>query len=147
MRDQTMIERSDPPMRREDLPVRQETATDFEPEDTGGFTAPGDGGMGAAPAETRSGDEKNAPMFGPEQTNDFRSRWYEIQTEFIDDPRRCVQRADELVAETMTKLSDVFTQEREKLEREWDRGEDVSTENLRIALQRYRSFFDRLLSF
>jgi hypothetical protein len=47
----------------------------------------------------------------------------------------------------MTKLSDVFTQEREKLEREWDRGEDVSTENLRIALQRYRSFFDRLLSF
>ena len=50
MRDQTMIERSDPPMRREDLPVRQETATDFELEDTGEFTAPGDGGMGAAPA-------------------------------------------------------------------------------------------------
>ena len=147
MRDQATMERSEPPLRREDMPVDQETARDFEPEDTGEFTAPDDGGMDAEPAKALRADQKNAPMFGPDATNDFRSRWYEIQTEFIDDPRRCVQRADELVAETMKQLSDVFAQEREKLEREWDRGGDVSTENLRIALQRYRSFFDRLLSF
>jgi hypothetical protein len=70
-------------------------------------------------------------MFGPPETDDFRSRWYKIQTEFIDDPRRCVQQADQLVAETVNRLTEIFAQEREKLEREWDRGENVSTEDLR----------------
>jgi len=97
-------------------------------------------------ADARTAPENNTPMFEPQETEDFRSRWYRIQTEFIDDPRRCVKRADELVAETMKRLTDVFGREREKLEGEWDRGENVSTEDLRIALQRYRSFFDRLLS-
>lgn len=142
-----MMERPNPPVRQEDIAGHHETATDFEPEDTAEFAAPGARGIEEEPMETRTADEKNTPMFGPEETNDFRSRWYRIQTEFIDDPRKCVQRADELVAETMKQLTEVFAQEREKLEREWDRGENVSTENLRIALQRYRSFFDRLLSF
>ena len=57
-----------------------------------------------------------------------------------------VEQADELVAATMKRLAEIFSDEREQLEREWDRGEDISTEDLRIALQRYRSFFDRLLS-
>lgn len=147
MRDEAMIERSNPPLRQEDVAGHQETAKDFEPEDTAEFAAPGDKRVEEERTEARNADEKNTPMFGPEETNDFRSRWYRIQTEFIDDPRKCVQRADELVAETMKQLTEVFAQEREKLEREWDRGENVSTENLRIALQRYRSFFDRLLSF
>lgn len=143
MRDQARMERSEPPLRQEDLAIHQEDPRDFEREDTAEIAAPAD----QTPTGARNAQDQNAPMFGPEQTNDFRSRWYDIQTEFIDDPRQCVQRADELVAETMKQLSDVFAQEREKLEREWDRGGDVSTENLRIALQRYRSFFDRLLSF
>ena len=96
--------------------------------------------------ELRDPRENRTAMFEENETNDFRSRWQGIQTDFIDDPRRCVERADELVAETMKRLAQIFAQERERLEHEWDRGDDVSTEDLRIALQRYRSFFDRLLS-
>ncbi len=147
MRDQAMIDRSNPPLQQDDSAIQQRTSTDFEKEETAELVAPGDGESEQESTELRSADENNTAMFGPEATNDFRSRWYNIQTEFIDDPRKCVQRADELVAETMKQLTEVFAQERQKLEREWDRGEDVSTENLRIALQRYRSFFDRLLSF
>jgi hypothetical protein len=77
---------------------------------------------------------------------DFRSRWNEIQVAFVDEPRDAVGRADQLVAETIQKLSESFTAERQKLEGEWDRGANDSTEALRLALQRYRSFFNRLLS-
>ena len=87
-----------------------------------------------------------SPLFEGSETETFRSRWNAIQTQFVDEPRRSVEQADELVAATMKRLAEIFASERENLEREWDRGEDISTEDLRIALQRYRSFFDRLLS-
>jgi hypothetical protein len=87
-----------------------------------------------------------SPLFESGETETFRARWNVIQTQFVDEPRRSVEQADELVASTMKRLAEIFASEREKLEREWDRGEDISTEDLRIALQRYRSFFDRLLS-
>jgi hypothetical protein len=87
-----------------------------------------------------------SPLFDSSQTEAFRSRWNAVQTQFVDEPRRSVEQADELVAATMKRLAEIFAIERENLEREWDRGEDISTEDLRIALQRYRSFFDRLLS-
>ncbi len=87
-----------------------------------------------------------SPLFESSETETFRARWNAIQTQFVDEPRRSVEQADELVAATMKRLAEIFAGEREKLEREWDRGEDISTEDLRIALQRYRSFFDRLLS-
>ena len=64
----------------------------------------------------------------------------------MDDPRSAVRHADELVASTMKRLAEVFAAERERLEHDWDRGESVSTEDLRQVLRRYRSFFDRLLS-
>jgi len=64
----------------------------------------------------------------------------------VDEPRNAVQEADGLVASAMKRLAEVFAQERSKLEQQWDRGDDVSTEDLRLALQRYRSFFHRLLS-
>jgi hypothetical protein len=80
-----------------------------------------------------------------EDTEAFRGRWMAIQTGFVDEPRRAVKEADALVAETMKRLSDMFTSERSKLETQWSREEPVSTENLRLVLQRYRSFFDRLL--
>ena len=74
------------------------------------------------------------------------SRWREIQGSFVDEPRRAVEDADALVADLMQRLADGFAQERSRLESQWDRGDEVSTEDLRVALQRYRSFFDRLLS-
>ena len=76
----------------------------------------------------------------------LRSRWTEVQTAFVDEPRKAVEEADGLVASAMKRLAEVFAQERSKLEQQWDRGDSVSTEDLRIALQRYRTFFQRLLS-
>jgi len=76
----------------------------------------------------------------------LRNRWKGVQTAFVVEPRRAVEQADGLVASAMKRLAEVFAQERSKLENQWDRGDNVSTEDLRIALQRYRSFFHRLLS-
>jgi hypothetical protein len=86
------------------------------------------------------------PLLAPEQANDFKARWEEIQTGFVDEPRRSVEQADALVADLMQRLAESFSEERRSLEAQWDRGDDVSTEDLRVALRRYRSFFDRLLS-
>jgi hypothetical protein len=82
----------------------------------------------------------------PEEAASFSSRWREIQVEFVDRPRESVEQADALVAELMQRLATGFAAERGRLERQWDGGDDVSTEDLRLALTRYRSFFDRLLS-
>lgn len=93
-----------------------------------------------------NGDASNEPLFATNDANDFRSRWERIQTGFVDEPRKAVEQADELVASAIKRLVEVFANERNKLEAEWDKNENVSTEDLRIALRRYRSFFDRLLS-
>jgi hypothetical protein len=95
-----------------------------------------------APAE----DDHRQPLLAEDATTDVRGRWKRIQGSFVDEPRRAVEEADTLVAELMQQLADSFAQERQGLEGQWDRGDEVSTEDLRIALQRYRSFFDRLLS-
>ena len=81
-----------------------------------------------------------------EDEENFRSRWNGIQTGFVDEPRRAVEQADELVAELMQHLARNFSDQRSNLETQWQRSEQVSTEELRGALRRYRSFFDRLLS-
>ena len=91
-------------------------------------------------------DEQATPLFSPEEAKDFRARWDAIQVGFVDEPRQAVQQAHSLVAGAMKRLAEMFTAERAKLEGQWDRGEDVSTEDLRLALRRYRSFFGRLLS-
>jgi hypothetical protein len=90
-----------------------------------------------APAQTA--------LFPDKESHDFRSRWDEIQIHFVDDPRKAVEKADNLVAETMKRLAEIFSEERKNMEAQWSRGENVSTEDLRLALQRYRSFFNRLL--
>jgi hypothetical protein len=87
-----------------------------------------------------------SPLFPSNELNDLRTRWKEIQTAFVDEPRKAVEQADSLVASAMKRLAEVFAQERSGLEQQCDRGDSVSTEDLRVALQRYRSFFDRLLS-
>jgi hypothetical protein len=86
-------------------------------------------------------------LFEQDALEDFRARWGAIQTGFVDNPGGAVKQADELVAAVMKRLAEVFADERANLEQTWARGDDVvSTEDLRVALRRYRSFFDRLLS-
>jgi hypothetical protein len=87
-----------------------------------------------------------APLFPNNELEDLRNRWSSVQTTFVDEPRSAVEQADGLVAAAMKRLAEVFAEERSRLEQQWDRGDNVSTEDLRIALQRYRSFFQRLLS-
>jgi hypothetical protein len=91
-------------------------------------------------------DEERTPLLPQEEAQKFQSRWAEVQTSFVDEPRRSVEEGDSLVAELMRRLANSFAEERQALESQWDQGDDVSTEDLRVALQRYRSFFDRLLS-
>jgi len=98
---------------------------------------------GAAPVNE---DQGPAQLFVPAEAQDFRTKWEKIQIAFVDEPRKAVQEADALVGSAIKRLADMFGNERSKLEHEWDRGDDVSTEDLRVALRRYRSFFDRLLS-
>ena len=94
-------------------------------------------------ADTSAGAE---PLFPSGEVEGFRTRWVEVQTGFVDEPRNAVEQADGLVAEMMKRLAQVFADERSKLEEQWSRGDDISTEDLRQALRRYRSFMDRLLS-
>ena len=96
-------------------------------------------------SETRNASD-TAPLFPTNELEELRNRWSGVQTAFVDEPRRAVEQADGLVASAMKRLAEVFAEERSKLEQQWDRGDNVSTEDLRIALQRYRSFFHRLLS-
>ena len=85
-------------------------------------------------------------QFPESETDNLRTQWQQIQGSFVDEPRQSVQRADELVATVVTRLTQTFGEERAKLEGQWSKGRDVSTEDLRQVLQRYRSFFDSLLS-
>ena len=104
----------------------------------------------AAAEEPRSTGElasDTTPALLPRDENEsFQTRWESIQTGFVDEPRQTVEQADELVAQVMQRLAEGFAAERERLEQQWGRGEDVSTEDLRVALQRYRAFFQRLLA-
>jgi hypothetical protein len=105
-------------------------------------------GQGLTTADLAGGaqQESRTALFAGDEANGFRTQWNEVQTAFVDDPRTSVQRADALVAQVMQRLAQVFSEERKNLEAQWERGGDVSTEDLRVALQRYRSFFARLLS-
>lgn len=88
----------------------------------------------------------HAPLFPSGETEEFRNRWRDVQGTFVDEPREAVEKANQLVERVTTRVAEVFAQERARLEKEWGAGKDVSTEDLRQALRRYRSFFDRLLS-
>jgi hypothetical protein len=105
----------------------------------------------AAPPAREGAAEPEHPehpvaLLSDRDTQGFRSRWEAVQTGFVDSPRDAVQQADGLVAELMKGLAEGFAQAKSDLEQQWSRGENVSTEDLRQALRRYRSFFDRLLS-
>lgn len=107
-----------------------------------------DRGHQAAPTGTMAGAGAagTGPLLDTADTEGFRARWTDVQTGFVDAPRRSVEQADALVAELMQHLAKSFADERSRLESQWDRGEDIPTDDLRDAFQRYRSFFERLLS-
>ena len=109
-----------------------------------------EGAGSTRPAENgRSGAEdgdRPAALLDGQAADQLQERWTEIQVDFVDKPRDAVSRADELVAQTMQQLAARFADERNTLEEQWSSGDDVDTEDLRLALQRYRSFFQRLLS-
>ncbi|HEX5284561.1 MAG TPA: hypothetical protein VFW30_10605 [Bryocella sp.] len=106
-------------------------------------------GATALPAVTSSSSntEAHPALFPENETRDLRTRWDKAQGMFVDEPRKAVEEADALVASAVKRIAELFADERAKLEQQWDRGDNVSTEDLRQALRRYRSFFDRLLNF
>jgi hypothetical protein len=118
--------------------VKGQVATDPMPN----ATATTNNGAGSASTQA----PQAITLFASDESNDFWSRWDDIQAGFVDQPRQAVQQADALVAEVMTRLAAIFADERNSLEQQWDRGDNISTEDLRIAFQRYRSFFNRLLA-
>jgi hypothetical protein len=90
--------------------------------------------------------ETQTPLLADDQTEQLTERWEEIQASFVDRPQEAVKEADALVADLTERVTGTLAKERQRLERQWSEGDDVSTEDLRVALRKYRSFFDRLLS-
>jgi hypothetical protein len=120
--------------------------TDDTDRDVETRAADGEPAAAAAASERTAGGDDDGPLLPEAQGAELQSRWEAIQTRFVDDPRSAVEEADALVASAMQQLADGFASAREDLEGQWSRGEDISTEDLRVALQRYRSFFRRLLA-
>jgi|SRR5579863_7633860 len=132
---------------KKDLELRPpETEQQRKVPDVGASTLGQNSAAAAGTATAVATDEQATPLFSPDEAKEFRARWDSIQGGFVDEPRRAVEQADGLVAGAMKRLAETFANERAKLEGQWDREESVSTENLRLALRRYRSFFGRLLS-
>jgi hypothetical protein len=141
----------------EDLRDREPGEVAREPVETGDrIPEPAaEPGWDAAPTEERAAaarsgqpasDAGAGPLLAPGDAEGFRAHWTDVQNGFVDAPRKAVEEADSLVAELMQHLARTFADERGRLEQQWDRGDDVSTDDLRTAFQRYRSFFERLLS-
>jgi hypothetical protein len=118
-------------------------------------SAEGDAAEETTTAQPQAGDARDqrspdrdgdhAPLFAAEEGDRLRGEWESVQAAFVDDPRAAVQRANALVSEVVQNLTESFTTAQSRLEQQWSQGEDVSTEDLRQALHRYRSFFERLL--
>jgi hypothetical protein len=98
-------------------------------------------------ATPKTSESTSGPLFPDDELHNFRSRWDQVQTSFVDEPRQAVEQADTLVANVVKRIAEQFSNERAKLEDQWAKGDNVSTEDLRQGLKRYRAFFDRLLSF
>jgi hypothetical protein len=104
------------------------------------------GERAASVKQTAGRTDDTASLLPDAELTDLRSQWSNIQAGFVDEPQRSVKEADQLVAAAMQRLAERFARERAELEKQWDSGDNVSTEDLRLALQRYRSFFGRLLN-
>ncbi|MER5387359.1 hypothetical protein ABT040_45350 [Streptomyces sp. NPDC002688] len=98
-----------------------------------------------SPGRGAQAEEDVPQLLSAEDEEGFRTRWQEVQNRFVDDPRDAVHTADALVADVMQRLAATFADHKQELEGQWNRGERANTEDLRLALQHYRSFFNRLL--
>ena len=98
-----------------------------------------------AVSEHENDRDDGGELFAPDERKELEQRWAEIQTRFVDEPRGSVEAANALVDDLMNRLLSSFSEERSRLERQWDRGDEVTTEDLRMVLKKYRSFFGRLL--
>ena len=131
-----------PVITREDLAEAEEPrAQSPEPEQRAAEPAPN-----VEPQAAPRAEAERAGLFEGDRFKELQRRWTDIQATFVDDPKAAVKSADSLVDEVIRYLSALFSDERSKLERQWDSNADVSTEDLRVAIRRYRAFFERLLS-
>ena len=103
-----------------------------------------DGDGNATVDEAATNDERLTALVDESDAEQFKDRWQSIQSRFVDEPKQSVEEADALVTNVIQRLTETFQQERQSLESQLD-SDDVSTEDMRVALQRYRSFFERLL--
>lgn len=99
----------------------------------------------AQPSTENADTSAGQTLFADDELSVLRLRWDEVQSGFVDDPRDCVQKADGLVSDVVDRITTGFSEARSRLEEQWARGEEGSTEDLRLALKRYREFFQRLL--
>jgi len=138
-----IVEKTDKDMNRQE--VNPETFTNKVPVDAGLIheTPMKESITHETPIGTNAG--ASASLLNREESEQFRTRWNEIQGKFVDEPRSAVEQADELVTEVIELITEMFNNEHRSLEAQWNKGNDVSTEDLRIALQRYRSFFNSLV--
>ncbi|MEV6580352.1 hypothetical protein AB0M92_19550 [Streptomyces sp. NPDC051582] len=136
---------ADPGRGRDTAVYPGEATADMAAEGDGDRAARGDGGT---PAGERGapGEGVDQPLLDGKEAEEYRTTWREIQGRFVDDPQEAVRSADTLVAEVMQTLARSFADHKQTLVDQWGRGEEVATEDLRLALQRYRSFFNRLLN-
>ena len=141
-----MKKRQEPPQATESELSTADLAASSQRASTAGTKVGDTGKTGTGAATAKAMEPETGPLFASSEASDLRGKWDAIQVGFVDEPRQAVQDADNLVAGTMKRLAEIFADERNKLESQWSKGENVSTEDLRLALRRYRSFFSRLLS-
>jgi hypothetical protein len=97
-------------------------------------------------ASTHHESSRDDVVVADDDLAELRARWAGVQAAFVDDPKDCVHQADILVSDLFEQLTTGFAQVRSRLEEQWSRGEEASTEDLRLVLMHYREFFERLLA-
>jgi hypothetical protein len=129
-----------------DVEAPAESGGDIEtPAGSGGdVETPAESGGNVETPDQSGGDVETQRLIDEEKVTGFRDRWQNVQVGFVDDPKQAVRQADELVAAVISALATTFAEHKSELESQWQQGEPA-TEELRIALRRYRSFFDQLL--
>jgi hypothetical protein len=127
-------------------PSADTSSTESEPLTTGDESSAARTEPPQMETEPSSEPSTERSLLADNDLSGLRSRWDDVQAAFVDNPKECVQKADTLVAEVVDQLTTGFSEARSRLEAQWARGESASTEDLRVALKRYRDFFQRLLS-
>jgi hypothetical protein len=125
---------------------RESTAVTPEPAPAADASAPDAEAPGAEPPSVEGESSAEEVLFAGDDLAELRARWAGVQAAFVDDPKDCVQKADALVSDLVEQLTTGFAQARSRLEEQWSRGKEASTEDLRLALMHYREFFERLLA-